>query len=357
MPLPRSELECTRDWRRYADTVAILAAIHDLFGRNPRIARYIGTETKLIKDSHQYKTPDLVAIYDNGTKGLIFEIKWSLPSSEDLLEKEIRELKKYTDTFINWRNATGHVDCQDLVLICHMDDVKRAVDVVKRISGESDFAFLNADGFAIWSWVINPPKGGERKEELRLFRVYGKTRNGDLETMLKEPGGILVSEDVLTFLRFNFFFVRQKPPIQYTMTTLIQHIFIASQPGIEKESYDVNTDWVYNRWKFFFPSWHEYDRETIQLKRKWLRESLDLFWQLKLIERIKHDRWRIPIPILRSRLPTQRAICKRIAKWYVDQSKKRLRGPVRITPIRGPKRRKGPLDQFLPHRSGGKTSC
>jgi len=176
MSLPNSQLECTKDYRKYADTVAILAAIYNLFQRQPNIARYVGIETRLEKDKKEYKTPDLVALYDENTKGLIFEIKWSLPLDIALLEKEVQELRKYADSFINWKNTTGRVEHQDVVLICHMDDVKRTVDIIKRVSEQLSCNFLRDNGFAVWSWTITPAKLGERKEELRLFRCYGKTR-------------------------------------------------------------------------------------------------------------------------------------------------------------------------------------
>lgn len=132
------------------------------------------------------------------------------------------------------------------------------------------------------------------------------------------------------------------------MTTLILHIFIASQPGIEQVSYEVDTGWIYDHSRIFFPSWHEYDEDTVQLKKRWIREALDFFWHLKLIEKTdRPDLWKIPIPILRSRQPAQQALCKRIVKWQIDQSKRRAR-VVKIKPIRAPKRKKGPLDIFLP---------
>lgn len=352
MSLTPLQLDCIRDYRRYADTVAILSAVHDLLQKHPEMGQFIGIERKL-KRSKGYVTPDLVALYD--TKGLIFELKWSLPLTTSLLEEEVKELKKYTDQFSNWKTPSGQVDHQDIVLVCHIDDVKRVVDAVQRLAKQPEYSFLSSDGFAIWAWFIAAPKHGERKEELRLSSEYGGTRNDSIENMIQEPGGILISENVLTYLRFNFFFIRQKPPVQYTMSMLIQHVFLPFQLGIEREFYEVDTDLICElAARVFFPSWHEYDANTVQLKRRWIRESLDSFEELKLIKRLdRPDWWKVPSPVLRSRQQTQIAVCRRIANWFLKQIEKKRKTraigvkPIRVKPIRGPKKVKGPLNDFL----------
>jgi len=354
MSLPPLQLECIRDYRKYADTVAILSAIYDLLRKHPKMGQFVGIERKLerkLERSDGYVTPDLIALYD--TKGLIFELKWSLPRSLDLLEKEIKELKKYIGQFSNWTTPSGQVDHQDVVLVCHIDDVKRVVDTVSRISKQPDYDFLSSDGFAVWGWSIVAPKQLERKEELRLSSEYGSTRNSTIEEMIQEPGGILISEDVLTYLRFRFFFIRQKPPIQYTMTMLIQHVFIAFQPGPEREFYEIDTDLIYERAaRIFFPSWHEYDADTVQLKRRWIREALGKFQELKLMERLNRPNlWRVPIPILRSRQQTQIALCRKIMNSILKEIKRK--GRIKVKPIRGRKRERGPLDRFLQLASSG----
>lgn len=339
------EQNCIRDYRKYADTVAVLSAIHNLIKKNPNMARFIGIEHKLIDQEGNDVTPDLVALYDQNRKGLSFELKWSLPLIEEYREKKLKELKKYTTPFQNWRTSTGRVDHHDLVLVCHIDDAKRVIDTIAKISEEPEYKFFKSDGFAVWTWNITASKSGERKEELRFFRVYGKTRNGIIETMISEPGGILVAEDVLRYLRFTFSFIRQKPPVQYTMTILIQNIFSSFQQKPERSYYEIDTDLIYNRAKPFFPSWHESDTKTLQVKRGWIKEALQKLWELNIVDKLpdKPDWWRIPIPTLRTRRPTQEAICRKISKKLLEQMKRirRRRGRVRIRPVRP----KGPLKE------------
>jgi hypothetical protein len=129
---------------------------------------------------------------------------------------------------------------------------------------------------------------------------------------------------------------------------LIQHIFIAFQPNIERDFYEVDTNLIYQRSVLFFPAWSEYSGDTIRIKKRWIKEALDSLWQLKLIEKSnKPDWWIIPIPILRSRKQTQLALCNRYAKWYKEQTSKKKVIGIRIKHIRAPKRKRGPLNHFL----------
>lgn len=345
------EQSCVKDYRKYSDTVAVSFAIYHLFTKNPEIASFVGIEHQLENNEGKNIRPDLVATYDKDRKGLIFELKWSLPFDRGFLEKEIKELRKYAVSCSNWRKPLDHVDLHDLVLICHIDDVQRTVDMIKQVLKDNKYDFLGKEGFAVWSWTITPPKMGERKEELRLFRVYGRTRNQKIEALIKKPGGILFPEDVLTFLRFSFTFVREKPPVQYTMTVLIQNIFPSFQQKSFRDSYEIHIDMIYERAKAFFPSWHEFDAETIQIKRRWIREAVEKLWELKLCDKVlsKPDWWIIPIPTLRTKKPFQRTLCKKISKEYLDRLKKqRMRGRPRVRPIRprGPRKDRS-LEDFL----------
>ena len=327
------EENCVRDYCKYSDTVAVCCAIYQLFSKDPSIAKFVGIEHSLQNSEGLSVTPDIVATYDNDSKGLALELKWSLPSDEKLLEKEIKELKKYAVPCSNWRHPVDKVDAQDLILICHIDDAQRAVNMIRNLSKDNTQSHFAREGFAVWSWTITPPKKGERKEELRVFSVYGKTRNLKIEELIDQTGGILFPEDVLTFLRFTFTFIKEKPPLPYTMTVLIQNILSTFQRSPEKEPYDIHIDMIYERAKSFFPSWHEYTVPTIQIKRKWIGEALEKLCELGLCEKVpdKEDWWKIPIPILRTRKPIQQILCRKIAKTFLKQLRAKKKGRPRLS--------------------------
>lgn len=344
------EQTCVRDYRKYSDTVAICLAVYSLITKGSKLAEFVGIEHDLRNIEGKLVTPDLVATYDNDKSGLIFELKWSLPFDEKLLEKEIKELKKYTIPCLNWRKTVQKVDNQDIVLICHIDDVHSAVEMIKSVSKDTAHSYLGKEGFAVWTWSITPPKKGERKEELRLYSVYGKTRNQEIEKRMSQPEGILFPEDVLAYLRFSFTFIKEKPPLQYTTTVLIQNILSTFQTSPEREYYDIHVDMVYERTRVFFPSWREYDAETVQVKRKWIREALEKLCELGLCGMVpnKPDWWRIPIPIIRARKPIQHVLCRKIAKAYLKQIRSKKQGRPKSSvsrPKASPKDK--PLTDFL----------
>jgi len=345
------ERTCVADYRKYSDTVAILFAIRHLLIKNPQIARFIGVESKLKGQKGNYLRPDLVSVFDNDKKGLLFEIKWSLPIDKTLLEQEIKELRKYIEPLFDWKTSSRSVAFHDLVLVCHIDDARRAVETITELAKNSEYACFKNEGFVVWAWFINPPKTGGQKEELRFLSSYGNTRNEKIEKLIKQVGGILIPEDVLTHLRFTYTFIPEKPPVQYTMTVLVQNVFPTFQRGPERDFYEIDVDTIYERMKTFFPSAHEFDTETIQTKRRWITEAIERLRDLELAERIvgSTDKWRVPIPTLRTRRPIQEAICNKIAREGMKHARRRWttrgRMPKPLPKVRPSKQR--PLTDFV----------
>ena len=116
-----------------------------------------------------------------------------------------------------------------------------------------------------------------------LQRVFGKTRNANLERLADTPGGVRITEDVLRFLRFQHMFVRDKPPVQYVIIFLVQHI-LPKQPDVS--SYNIGFDIVYDRANSFFPGWWEAAEKTRQIKRDLIREALNRSVDLGYVNKI-----------------------------------------------------------------------
>lgn len=330
--------DCVRSYRRYADTVAVLSAIYHILKQKPLVADYIGIEAKLRNSYGNLITPDLVALYEARTKGAIFELKCSLPFSEGLLDKEVKELKRYAVPCSQWKNSTGKVNYHDLILICHIADSQRLLTRILDVSKEKGFDFLVSDGFAVWAWTISAARGGERREHLIISNVHGKTRNIVIENMIRKPTGLILPEEALTYLRSSFNFIRKKPPIQYTMIMLIQHVFSQFQdPRRSRAVYEITTDMIHDKAKILFPSWHEFAVKTLQIKRRWITEVLEAMLALKMIGKPigKPETWLIPIPTLKTRKPIEYVLCSKLSKHQLKVRKKPSRkGRPRARPIR-----------------------
>lgn len=343
--------DCVRAYRRYADTVAVLSAVYHILRQAPLLVDYIAIEKTMKNDDGKNVTPDLVALYERRTKGLFYELKWSLPFSEELLEKEIKALKKYMVPCSQWENNTGKVDFHDFVIVCHVEDAQRAMNTISRIASEQGFDFLVHDGFALWSWTISAIRGGERREHLVLTAVHGKTRHTTIERMVGQLPGLVLPEESLTYLRSSFNFTREKPPVHYTIITLIQHVFSLFQdPRRGPSVYELTTDMIYERAKILFPSWQESDTETIQMKRRWITEALETMYAIGIIGKPigKAESWLIPIPTLKTRKSMEVALCTKLARHQLKIAKRHPRRgrprTRRIQPETGPRFKR--LDEF-----------
>jgi len=283
---------------------------------------------------------------------LIFELKWSLPFSEKLLEKEIKEIKRYAIPCSRWKNTTGTVDYHDVILVCHVEDAQRAIDTILEVAKEPEFDFLTSNGFGVWTWTISAARGGERKEHLIMSNAHGRIRNNTIENMMKKPTGLILPEKVLTYLRSLFSFIREKPPVQYTIIKLIHNVFPQFQDPTRArgEVYEITTDMIYDKAKILFPSWHDYDVQTIQIKRGWISEALEAMWVTKLIGKPvgKPDSWLVSIPTIKTRGPVHSALCKKLSKHQLKITRPSRKGRPRIKPLRlkaHPKTKK--LDAYI----------
>ena len=103
--------ECLKSFRKYNDTVIVSAAVCHLFKENDVVGSFMRIEPELKRISESPLTPDLAVMYDNMSKGIVFEIKWSVSQNTKWAEEKIKDVKKYCDTLINWKNETGRTGC------------------------------------------------------------------------------------------------------------------------------------------------------------------------------------------------------------------------------------------------------
>jgi hypothetical protein len=326
---------CVADFRKYSDTVAISSAIFHLFEENPPLGRFVGIEHRLVgSSSEELLTPDITVVYDNDSKGLLFELKYSLPTDVRSVKDELLKLAKYSRARDGW-GVRGPIQPIDFILVCHSGDVKRTVDAVREVFAETNNSFFSPDNFSVWYWTLSATRGDERKEEMRLLRASGATRNLPLQRMIDLAGGISMTEDVLMSLRFTNVFVRQKPPVQYTITLLVQNVFSALPPvhrAWERRKYDVSLDLIYEKANALFPPWWETDVQTVQVKRGWIKEALDTLVKIKLIEKAQPtDSYSIPIPTITTRRTTLiDLVCTKLSNLLTRGRRGRSRLPKRV---------------------------
>jgi len=316
--------ECLKSFRKYNDTVIVSAAICHLFKENDVVGSFMRIEPELKRISESPLTPDLAVMYDNMSKGIVFEIKWSVSQNKKWAEEKIKDVKKYCDTLINWKNETGRVEWHDVILICHHEDSERVLEIIKKLASEDDYDCFKKTGFSIWTWLFTHGKKGEKTEELRLMKIYGQTRNVELERLMSPELGYLVPDKVLTFLRFSYFVVKEKPPLSYLLNLLIVNVLSHPVAPRYENSYEVPTDWIWNKAKNVILSSEEYEDKSLTIKRRWIREALNSLVELEIIKKgNKEDTWEIPTNLFRySRRYIHEIICEKIVKKRMKQLKR-----------------------------------
>lgn len=96
---------------------------------------------------------------------------------------------------------------------------------------------------------------------------------------------------------------------------------------------------IYEKAKNVFYSWRDYDVETVQAKRKWIVDALEVMFAMKLLGRtIDKSSWLVPIPTIRPKIQIEEAICKKLARYILKISKPRK---SRISRIKRSKPRRG----------------
>ena len=331
------EIDCLQDYRKYSDTVLVSAAICHLFKKNKNLGVSMGFEPTLKRKDQPSLNPDLAFVY-NSNKGIIFELKWSISPNKEYSEPRLKEVKKYFDTFVNWKNKDGLVQHQDVVLVCHPDDHEHVLKMIKTISSEKEYECFKNEGFSIWSWLLSQPKFGEQAEEMRLIKIYGKIKQEDLEKVISGKLGIKIPDDVLTYLRFTYFIVKEKPPIQYLMNLIVVNAL--PNPDILDEAfYVIDTEWIWKKIKSLFLMGEEYDDTSLQFKKKWIKEALDMLAEIEIVKKGQEkDTWIIPKKLGSRRKPIQKIICKKLSNLKI---KREMRSQFKIkTPYPSGKEKK-----------------
>jgi hypothetical protein len=313
-----------------------------LLETTPSIGRFVGIEHRLLSNSGGLLTPDLTALYDEDSKGILFDLKHSLPSDPQAMKDEVMKLEKYKNAKSGW-GVPGVIDPADFVLVCHLDDAKQATEAAREVYRDFGKEFFSPESFSVWSWTIGLSKHDERLEEMRLLHMYGATRNIALQQMITDVAGILVPEEVLTSLRFTQAFVREKPPVQYTVSFLIQNVFSALPPvslsvTAQREEYTVTLDSIAQKTNVLFPPWWESDVETVQVKRSWIREAMEMLVRIRMISAVqgKPESYLISPRKLASRKQLPQVICERLVSLAARRPRGRPPSPRRVQAAKTP---------------------
>jgi hypothetical protein len=169
---------------------------------------------------------------------------------------ELLKLKKYCDAKFSWTSGNP-VTGKDVVLVVAQEDADIAVAAIQELIGQRNI-FLGS--VAIWKWFFahsrkNQGNGGS-SDALWISNAFGKSGNHALDSLVSAASGYRVPKDVLELNKYLYRFTKDKPPVQYTIATLLLHVFSSLRSKSEKEVIPITmnlADIIYERSKSFFP--------------------------------------------------------------------------------------------------------
>jgi hypothetical protein len=229
----QSEVEILREaYRLYEGTVRVVQALAKFFSDNPELLdNFVFGKSLKYKRNGEWIAfkPDIIAVYDNRTTGLIVEIKWSISNHFSTAAKEISKLKRYAYNISGWKGAIGRQQTQDvlanhdLVLLAHSDDVGLAKQVIADLirSDPTIYQFLRNDGFALWSFGEEYDRS--RNEVIRIRNFYGGIRHSDLDK--KSKSRIDIPLEAIAVERNMILFMGDTVPESYIILKIMMMMF------------------------------------------------------------------------------------------------------------------------------------
>jgi len=229
-------------------------------------------------------TPDAIFQCDNDTKGIVCEIKTSLPASEDYLFKDMKEqIEKYSDIQKGWKTSSEKIPEHSILLFVHRTDSKKLDSMLKKWIGEGKIKTDRKICVADWQ-SIKPFKVGARDTTLLSHRS-GTTGCDYFDSKLKEDIEIFTDDVFMEYETRKF--VKSPPPDLYIMTILYQHVFPTF--ANENDEFTVSIDELMKTLTEYYTSWSGLEGEQSQIRRRWIIKAMDKFCEIKIAEKISEE--------------------------------------------------------------------
>lgn len=249
-----------------------------------------------METSENSVTPDAIFQCDDNKKGVVCEIKTSLPNSEDLLLKDIKEqLEKYSKIQKGWKTKSKTVESHSILIVVHRTDSKKLDELLTRWKKNG---LVNIDtNVCIAEWMPTRPLKTTATDLVLVSHRSGTTDCEYFDTKLKEDIEIDLDDIATEYNERRF--VKSPPPDLYLMEMLYQNIL----PNFtnEKEEFEVNIDQLMEMLIEYYTSWSGLEGEQSQIRKKWIKNAMDKFCEIKLAEKISEEnkykvKWSKKIP-------------------------------------------------------------
>lgn len=230
--------------------------------------------------------PDAIFQCDNDKKGIVTEIKSSLPENGAFLINEIKEpIEKYSQISEGWKTPNKKIDEHSILLLVNILDSKRTQDVLEESLRNGQISTKRNICLAEWSPPISSNKVG--KGDIMLLRHrMGTTGCEYFDTKLKQD--IPIDEDKIEIDFESRKFIRKRPPRIYVMDIIYHYIFSAiAEEG--KDEFVTTLDEIIKLLQQYFVSWSGIENEESQIRPSWINQAMKDFCDIGIAERTSKD--------------------------------------------------------------------
>jgi len=235
-------------------------------------------------------TPDAIFQCDNDMKGIVCEIKTSLPASNEYLLKDMKDqIEKYSNIQKGWQTSSEKIPEHSILLFVHRTDSKRLDSMLQKWINDDEIKTDKNICVADWQ-SIKPFKVGARDTTLLSHRS-GTTNCDYFDSKLKEDIEIFTDDISMEYETRKF--VKSAPPDLYIMTILYQDVFPAF--ANENEEFTVSIEELMKTLTDYYTSWSGLQGEQSQIRRKWIIKAMDKFCEIKIAEKISDETYNYTI--------------------------------------------------------------
>ena len=290
----RSAADCCRELRTaeydaYFHTVMLSVGLKDAFGGDGPCSFKVSEPTMRTAGGREVH-PDAIFQCDGDTRGVVCEIKTSLPRDRRLLRRDLGEqIGKYAEIESGWMTGTGRIAEHSVLLLARRADAKRARGLVHEGAGSGS---VPAKSLCLGHWEAVRSVDRSAVDAMQIGLEAGSTGCGYVDSRL--DGGITVPLLGLMGGYENRKFVKADPPDLYMLEVLYQRIL----PGLAGDDgyVTVSIDRLKGQVAEYYPSWSGLPGEQSQIRPRWVRRALDTLCRMGLAKRLPDGRYRIAPP-------------------------------------------------------------
>jgi len=275
------------EYERYYKTVTLTLGIKYHLDSTIYDCNFISAEPRLkLIDEENEINPDFILQYDDNKKGILGEIKTTIPINEDyVLNNEFKQIEKYCKKVTGWNTITKNVESHDVLCFIYLTDSDRLVNLFKKFLSEDKVNIICNVCISEFSTVTSLKIG--EGDVLLLKHKYGTLGCKTLTEKLMENIKIRIDELQEKYEVCKF--TRKEPPIEYMMDHLWMQIFpvYAEREKSKEQDITVGINELLETIHTFYVSWTGLTDEHSQVRETWIKKSLEKFIEIELAEEIE----------------------------------------------------------------------